>query len=63
MEAQHLLPTIYWDAGRPVAHVFNEEEGRIFKELLDDGMDLAIRVTSDSVTQSGGNNVVFAVPT
>ncbi|KAF9022068.1 hypothetical protein BDZ89DRAFT_1071005 [Hymenopellis radicata] len=37
-------------------------KGFIFNGLIDNGMDLAIRVTSDLTENVEGNNVVFAVP-
>ncbi|KAF9023495.1 hypothetical protein BDZ89DRAFT_156835 [Hymenopellis radicata] len=46
----------HWDASRPVPGIFNEAERPIFNALVDDGMDLTIRVTSD-LTEN-----VFAVP-
>ncbi|KAF9003477.1 hypothetical protein BDZ89DRAFT_1080973 [Hymenopellis radicata] len=54
---------IYRGDWRPVAHVFNEAERLIFNGLIDNGMDLAIRVTSVLPTENvGGDNVLFAVP-
>ncbi|KAF9043862.1 hypothetical protein BDZ89DRAFT_1059342 [Hymenopellis radicata] len=50
----------HWAASRPVPGIFNDAERLIFNALVDDGMDLTIRVTSD-LTEND-NNVVFAVP-
>ncbi|KAF9023483.1 hypothetical protein BDZ89DRAFT_156662 [Hymenopellis radicata] len=63
VQAQYLMQNrIYRDALGPVAGIFNEAESSIFNALVDDGMDLAIRVTSCLTENVGGNNVVFAVP-
>ncbi|KAF8908362.1 hypothetical protein CPB85DRAFT_1309915 [Mucidula mucida] len=56
VQAQHPLPR------RPFARLFDEEEGFLFKELVDDGMDLTIQVTSDLAANGGGNNTVIAIP-
>ncbi|KAF9026750.1 hypothetical protein BDZ89DRAFT_834874 [Hymenopellis radicata] len=62
VHARHLMPNrIYRDGWRPVAGIFNEAERFIFKALVDDGMDLAIRVTSSLTESFPGNSVVFAV--
>ncbi|KAF9049400.1 hypothetical protein BDZ89DRAFT_1126776 [Hymenopellis radicata] len=47
--------------GSGVANVFDEKERCIFHALIDDGMDLSIRVMSDSTEHVGGHPV-FAVP-
>ncbi|KAF9026744.1 hypothetical protein BDZ89DRAFT_834767 [Hymenopellis radicata] len=62
VRARQLMPDhIYRDGWRPVAGIFNEAESFIFKALVEDGMDLAIRVTSDLTESFSGNSVVFAV--
>ncbi|KAF9035430.1 hypothetical protein BDZ89DRAFT_1062216 [Hymenopellis radicata] len=55
VEAHHLRDGVYREAATFVPHIFSEAERLIFDALVDDGMDLAIRVTI------GGNSVVFAV--
>ncbi|KAF9024343.1 hypothetical protein BDZ89DRAFT_1069156 [Hymenopellis radicata] len=52
VQAQHLEDSIYRAAGT---------ERFVFNALIDEGMDLAIRVTSD-LTRTFEGNVVFAVP-
>ncbi|KAF9023484.1 hypothetical protein BDZ89DRAFT_1136671 [Hymenopellis radicata] len=48
--------------GVPIVNVFNEEETHIFNALIDEGMDLSIRVTSEFIRPVGGRYPVFAVP-
>ncbi|KAF9026761.1 hypothetical protein BDZ89DRAFT_1067427 [Hymenopellis radicata] len=62
VQARHLMSrSIYRDAWI-VSDIFNGAERFIFNALVDDGMDLAIRVTSDLTESAGGSKVVFAVP-
>ncbi|KAF9026804.1 hypothetical protein BDZ89DRAFT_830236 [Hymenopellis radicata] len=61
VQAQHLKDSIYRAAGSFVPHIFSEAERFVFNALLDEGMDLAIRVTSELAANVGGSNVVFAV--
>ncbi|KAF9036889.1 hypothetical protein BDZ89DRAFT_449400 [Hymenopellis radicata] len=49
------------DVSSGVANVFDEKERCIFHALIDDGMDLSIRVMSDSTEHVGGHPV-FRVP-
>ncbi|KAF9002215.1 hypothetical protein BDZ89DRAFT_666697 [Hymenopellis radicata] len=63
VQARHLMPNrIFRDPLRPIAGICNEAESFIFNALVDDGMDLAIRVTSNLTETVGGNSVLFAVP-
>ncbi|KAF9035403.1 hypothetical protein BDZ89DRAFT_489825 [Hymenopellis radicata] len=61
VEAHHLSDGIYRDAVTFVPHIFSEAERLIFDALVDDGMDLAIRVSSDLTENVRGNRVIFAV--
>ncbi|KAF9023474.1 hypothetical protein BDZ89DRAFT_1041623 [Hymenopellis radicata] len=65
IQARHIRNRIYRDTSiylsGPVAGIFNEAERFIFNALVDDGMDLAIRVTSNLTENVGSNNVVFEV--
>ncbi len=62
VQAQHLMDDIHRGAeGDPVPHVFDDEERFIFNTLVDDGMYLAIRITSGKTRNVRSNAVVFAV--
>ncbi|KAF9035085.1 hypothetical protein BDZ89DRAFT_1062342 [Hymenopellis radicata] len=62
VQAKHLKYVVSRDDhGSVVPRIFTKAEGRIFNALIDDGMDLTIRVTSDLIENEGDGNVVFAV--
>ncbi|KAF9026148.1 hypothetical protein BDZ89DRAFT_1067817 [Hymenopellis radicata] len=64
VQAHHLRDGIYRDVTTTptfVPHIFSEAERLIFDALVDDGMDLAIRVTSALTQSVGSNSVIFAV--
>ncbi|KAF9032091.1 hypothetical protein BDZ89DRAFT_1063464 [Hymenopellis radicata] len=62
VDARHVdLNGIYRGNSLFAQQIFSEAERLIFDALVDDGMDLAIRVTSAFTESVGGNSVVFAV--
>ncbi|KAF9035398.1 hypothetical protein BDZ89DRAFT_489772 [Hymenopellis radicata] len=61
VQAHHLRDGIYREGGTFVPHIFSEAERLIFDALVDDGMDLAIRVTSTLTENVASNGVIFAV--
>ncbi|KAF9035391.1 hypothetical protein BDZ89DRAFT_1062167 [Hymenopellis radicata] len=59
----HHLTSIYRGVGGFFPPIFSEAERLVFDALVDDGMDLTIRVTSDLFqTLHEDDKVVFAVP-
>ncbi|KAF9021672.1 hypothetical protein BDZ89DRAFT_1137818 [Hymenopellis radicata] len=63
VKARHLMQkSVFREAQSLAVHpIFDEAERLIFNALVDDGMDLVIRVTSNLTKSDTGNRVVFAV--
>ncbi len=62
VQARYLTSNIYRDTEHVhTSAVFSEAERSIFTALVEDGMDLIIRVTSELTAAVGNNGIVFAV--
>ncbi|KAF8915173.1 hypothetical protein CPB85DRAFT_438975 [Mucidula mucida] len=63
VNAQHLAHWVYRDevSGYPQSRVFSDAERLVFEALVDDGMDLVIRVTSNYRKIVGNDDVIFAI--